>query len=128
MAVLWIAVALAGGRAAPRLRFTGVHWALLAFVGVAVLSIIVNADTLANLGELELSIKQSGLLLTLTLFFFMVTSIVRPSEVRAFATFAIVLGCITALGTLLEKRTGTNIFFLVAQKQLIKGFTGGIKS
>jgi len=125
MAVLWIAVTLAGGRAAPRLRFTGVHWALLAFVGVAVLSIIVNADTLANLGELELSIKQSGLLLTLTLFFFMVTSIVRPSEVRAFATFAIVLGCITALGTLLEKRTGTNIFFLVAQKTLAGPFVVG---
>jgi O-antigen ligase len=111
IAFVWIASLLAGGRAAPRLRSSPLNWAVGGFLAAAIASIVVNASQLVNLDELSLSVKKLALLVGYVLFYFLVTSIVRPSEVRAFVTLVIVLGCITAIGTIVEYRTGLNVFF-----------------
>ena len=77
-----------------------------------------NAGHLANLDELSLSVKKLALLLGYVLFYFLVTSILRPAEVPAFVTLVIGLACITAVGTIIEYRTGLNVFFVWGAKIL----------
>jgi O-antigen ligase len=47
-----------------------------------------------------------------------VSSAVRPGEVRAFAMLLVGLGTVTALGTIYEYRTGTNLFYDFTDKVL----------
>ena len=108
---VWLASLLVGGRTAPKLRSSPLNWAVGGFLLAAILSILVNVDQLVNLNELSLSVKKLALLLGYVLFYFLVTSIIRPAEVPAFVTFAIGLACITAIGTIIEYRTGLNVFF-----------------
>jgi O-antigen ligase len=115
---VWLAALLMGGRTAPKLRSSPLNWAIGGFLLAAMTSIIVNTSQLANLNEFSLSIKKLALLLGYVLFYFLVTSILRPSEVSAFVTFVIGLACITAIGTIIEYRTGTNLFFAWGAKVL----------
>ena len=108
---VWLASLLVGGRTAPKLRSSPLNWAVGGFLLAAIVSILVNVDQLVNLNELSLSVKKLALLLGYVLFYFLVTSIIRPAEVPAFVTFAIGLACITAIGTIIEYRTGLNVFF-----------------
>jgi O-antigen ligase len=118
IAFFWLAALLVGGKAMPKLRSSPLNWAVGAFLAATILSILVNANQLANLNELSLSVKKLALLLGYVLFYFLVTTIVRPSEVRAFVTLTIGLACITAIGTIIQYRTGTNLFFSWADKLL----------
>jgi polysaccharide biosynthesis protein PslJ len=111
IAFVWLAALLVGGRSMPKLRSSPLNWAVGGFLVAAVTSILVNASQLVNLDELSLSVKKLALLLGYVLFYFLVTSILRPSEVRAFVTLVIGLACITAIGTIVEYRTGFNVFF-----------------
>ena len=108
---VWLASLLVGGRTAPKLRSSPLNWAVGGFLLAAIVSILVNVDQLVNLDELSLSVKKLALLLGYVLFYFLVTSIIRPAEVPAFVTFVIGLACITAIGTIIEYRTGLNVFF-----------------
>jgi O-antigen ligase len=108
---VWLAALLVGGRGMPKFRSSPLNWAVGGFLVAAVTSILANADQLANLDELSLSVKKLALLLGYVLFYVLVTSILRPSDVRAFVTLTIVLACITAIGTIIQFRTGTNLFF-----------------
>ncbi len=111
MAFVWLAALLVGGRAAPKLRSSPLNWAIGLFLLVAVASILANHSQLVNLDEFSLAMKKLALLLGWVLFYFLVTSILRPREVSAFVTFMIGLACITAIGTIIEYRTGFNVFF-----------------
>jgi polysaccharide biosynthesis protein PslJ len=115
---VWLAALLVGGRGMPRFRRSPLNWAVGGFLVVAVTSILVNASRLANLDELSLSVKKLALLLGYVLFYFLVTSILRPREVRPFVTLTIALACITAIGTIVQYRTGTNLFFTWGAKAL----------
>lgn len=86
------------------------HWAFGFFTLVAVLSVIANAETLVRLGELELSVKHLALLASYAALFAVATSIVRPSEVTKLTKAMLGLACVTALGTIVEFRLGTNVF------------------
>ena len=118
IAFVWVAALLVGGRTMPRLRSSPLNWAVGGFLLAAVTSIVVNAGHLANLDELSLSVKKLALLLGYVLFYFLVTSILRPAEVPAFVTLVIGLACITAVGTIIEYRTGLNVFFVWGAKIL----------
>ena len=65
----------------PRLRLGAVHLAAVGFFLVATVGTLLNSTTLANVGELSLSMKKLGLLISFVFFFILVSSIVRPSEV-----------------------------------------------
>jgi O-antigen ligase len=109
--VVWLAAVLAGGPGAPALRSTPVHVALGAFLVIALGSVVFNLQALNIDGELEQSFKKLVLLLAYAGAFAMVASVVRPTEVRAFSAYILVLACLCALGTIYEYRTEVNLFY-----------------
>lgn len=125
MAGAWLAALAAGGPAAPRLRRSPVNVALGLFLGVAVTSVALNLEVLANVGELDLALRQLVLLVTLVAFFFIAASIVRPGEVASFSLLLVGLAVVTAIGTIWEYRTGTNQFFELLEK--VPGLTTDIR-
>ena len=106
---VWLlgAAAISEGRPAPT---SPVHWAFGIFTLIAVASVLVNAETLVRIGELELSIKQLALLASYGVFFALAASIIRPTEVPKLIKGMIGLACITAFAVILEYRLGTNVF------------------
>jgi O-antigen ligase len=101
----------------PRKR-TAVAGAVLIFTSIAVLSVLINVDRIYRLGELTLAEKQLAELLGFVTFFFLVATIVRVSELRAWARLVLFLACLTAVGTLYESRTGFNPFYIWSAKLL----------
>lgn len=118
----WLLTMAAGGRAAPRWRFTPVHAAVSAFVAVAFLSVVLNAAALDHTLELQLAIKKLTLLGAFFSVFLLVASIVRRTEVRAFMTLMLGLAVVAALGVLWEYRFGVNPFYDWAGKLLPSPF------
>jgi len=112
----WVLALAAGGRAAPTLRVTWIHFAVGAFVAFACLSVILNAASLSQALELEFSLKKLPLLLAYLSLFVMAASIVRRSEVRAFLEYILVLAVICSLGMIWEYRFSYNVFFDFAGK------------
>jgi hypothetical protein len=116
LAVVVLASALAGqtrggGTPAPSVSLT-----LLLFVTVAVVSLAANSHALAGLGELEQGRNQLLLLVTYMALFWVVATVVRPSELRRFSVLIVVLATITAAGTIWEYRTDYNVFYDLANK------------
>jgi hypothetical protein len=123
LVVIWVAALLAGGSAAPRLRRTPLNWAVAAFVGIALASVVLNLQALVNVDDFALALKKLALLFAYAGFFFVAASVLRPAEVRSFVGFTIGLACIAALGTIWEYRTGTNLFYDLTAKVLPPGFS-----
>ncbi len=112
LAMLWLcSLALISGAARPRLKLTPVHWALLAFFAVALLSLAFNGSALANMDEVSLVVKKLALLVSYILFFFIVASVLRPREVPRFAALMVGLGVVVAVGTIIEYRFHYNPFY-----------------
>jgi hypothetical protein len=107
--VLWV---LCGGDPRPRGRrpmwFLGT---LGTFLGLAFLSVIVNAPRVIRLGEFDLVQKKLGLLVAFGLFAWFAVAAMRPSELRAFSVFTVCLATLCALGVLVERKTGFNAFY-----------------
>jgi hypothetical protein len=109
---LWV-LSLIGDRrkTVSRLRMSPVHWAILSLLIIALASIVLNDATAVRLNELDPALRKLALLFSYALLFTMVASAIKPSEVRNFTVFMVVLASITALGSLIEFRTGYNVFF-----------------
>jgi len=114
----WLLALAAGGRGAPRWRFTAVHAAIALFVAVAFLSVVLNAAYLNQTLELELAIKKLTLLAAFFSVFLVVASAVRPTEVRPLMTLMLACAVICALGVLWEYRFGANLFYAWSDKLL----------
>ena len=95
---------------APQTRTGPVHWAFGAFLVIAVLSVLVNAETLVRIDMLDSALKKIALLASYGFFFVLAASILRPSEVRKFVKFVIVLATVTAVAVVIENRFSINIF------------------
>ncbi|MGZ8666529.1 MAG: O-antigen ligase family protein, partial [Solirubrobacterales bacterium] len=95
---------------APQARTGPVHWAFGAFVVTAVLSILLNAETLVRLDMLDSALKKIALLGSYGFFFVLATSILRPSEVVKFVKFMVVMATVTAIAVVIENRFSINIF------------------
>jgi O-antigen ligase len=111
MALAWIASVFAGGRVAPRWHRTQLDWAVLAFVGVAITSVLLNIGTLVPLNEHELALKKLSLLFSYATFFFIVATTIRPREIARFVKLFCVLAVVTAAGVLYQKYGGSNLFY-----------------
>ena len=122
VAGVWLLIAAGGGRYGPRFRRSPLNFALLLFIVAALASIATRLTVLTNLDELSPSIKQVALLLSYVTFFYFVVTVIRPEEVRNLLKFMVILACLTAIGTVWEYRTGTNLFYNWAHS-LFKGFT-----
>ncbi|HEX5924117.1 MAG TPA: hypothetical protein VFY45_09810 [Baekduia sp.] len=118
---LWILAVAAGGRTAPRLRWSRVHLALCVFTAVGFVSVVLNARYLNHSLEIDLAIKKLPLLVSYVLLFMVVASAVRRAEVNAFLSYTLVLAVITALGMIIEYRFKQNLFYAWTDK-LLPGF------
>lgn len=119
MVLLWLAsLLIVSGAGRPRVKFTAIHFAVLFFFAVCCLSITVNGQDLMNLGELTPTVKKLALLASFITFFFVVASTMRPREGGRFAAFAVVLGVIVAIGTIIEYRWHYNPFYELSKKIL----------
>lgn len=119
LAMLWFAgLAVLSGAARPRLKLTRVHFAVLAFLAVCLMSVAANGQALTDMDELTLVVKKLALLVSYVVFFFIVASVLRPREVPRFAALMVFLGVVVALGTIVEYRTHYNVFYTLWGKVL----------
>lgn len=112
LALVWIVSFFGAGPARPRhipLRSLGI--AVLVFVIVAVASVAHHVGPLVALGQLNLATKKLVLLFAFVTFFYIVATVVRPAELRAFSVLLVVLGAVSAAGTIYQNRAGVNVFF-----------------
>jgi O-antigen ligase len=119
MAGAWLVAVIAGGRNAPRLKLTAPHYAFITFVLLCAASIVVNEHTLNQTRELDESLKDLFSICAYLAFFILITSIVRPTEVRPFLKFTFVLAIIAALGTIWEYNQHYNVFYDLSSKLFI---------
>jgi O-antigen ligase len=118
MVLIWLLSLTAKGPGAPRWRFTRVHAAVAGFVAVAFLSVVLNAVHLNQTLELGVAIKKLVLLGAFFSILLVVSSVLRPTEVRAFLTLNLILATVCALGILWEYRFETNFFYDWSAKAL----------
>jgi hypothetical protein len=119
LTLLWLAsLALVSGAARPRLKLGRVHFAALAFLAVCLLSVALNGQGLANMGEVSLTMKKLALLVSYVVFFFIAASVLRPREVPRFAALMVVLGVVVAVSTIVEYRFHYNVFYSLWGKVL----------
>jgi hypothetical protein len=95
----------------PQWRRTPINLAILAFLGIALFSILVNLTDLARQEELTLAIKKLALLASYATFYLIVATTVRRSELSKYIILILVLASIAALGTAIEYRTNINYFY-----------------
>jgi putative inorganic carbon (HCO3(-)) transporter len=91
-----------------------VEYAVLLFTAVALISVVVNASRLYRLEYFPFVEKSMLQLLSYVAFFFIVVKTVRISEIPALSRLILRLSCITAVGVLIESRTGFNVFYIWA--------------
>jgi hypothetical protein len=118
---IWIASAssLIGVR---RLGMGPVHWAFAIFALIAVTSVLLNFPTLQRLEQVDVPVKKLALLFSYGVLFSVVASSLRPTEVRRLIVFMVGLASITAIGVIVEYRTGFNAFYSWGEK-LLPGVT-----
>jgi O-antigen ligase/polysaccharide polymerase Wzy-like membrane protein len=117
--MLWVGgYVVLKGPARPKVIFTRMHVAALAFLALACLGMVLNATGLIHLGEFTLGLKKLVLLGSYIVLLFVVASVVRPSEVPMFAKLIIGVSVLTALGTIAEYRFGYNVFYDLSDKLL----------
>jgi O-antigen ligase len=115
--VLLIALVWLGGvmlaRRSDRIRLRPRYWAaaLIAFLVIAVLSLVVNYERIATLGEFSVAEKKLFVLLGLLALFAIFAVSLRVTELRAFGVLLVILATMTSLGTIYEQKSGENIFY-----------------
>ncbi|MCW3015526.1 MAG: O-antigen ligase protein [Solirubrobacterales bacterium] len=116
LALVWAATLLAPSpddRPGGRPWFTGIHAAAVALFVVCATGVVLNAGTLANLGELKPAVKQVAVLASMLAFLVIAGSALRPAEVPRFVSLMLAFAALVAAGTLVEARSGTNVFYAV---------------
>jgi hypothetical protein len=118
VAATWLLALMVGGRLAPRLRVTGIHLAVAAFVTCAFVSVLSNASELNQTLELQASVKQLPLLLSYICVFVIASTAVRRNETQAFLSYTLGLAVLCALGVIFEYRFKQNLFYDWSDKVL----------
>jgi hypothetical protein len=116
--VTWLLTLAVGGRAAPRIRLTPIHGMVGLFVAIAFLSVVLDGPYLSQTLALGESVKKLSLLVSYVLVFLMVSSTLRPGELRPFLTYTFALGVLCAVGTLWEYHFHQNLFYQWSGKLL----------
>ena len=114
---LWV-ISMSTAVGVRRLTFGPVHWAFAIFAAISIASVVFNLPTLDKLGQMDVPIKKLALLFSYIVLFVIACSSLRPTEVRRMITFMIGLASITALGLIVEYRTGFNAFYSWSEKIL----------
>jgi hypothetical protein len=116
--LVWILSLAIGGPESPRMRMTLIHVGIFGFMAIVGLGVLVNAHALNHQLEFELAVKKITLLLSYVIFFVIVASSVRRSEIPSFLRYMLWLSVICAIGVVWEYRFEYNAFYDIAQKLL----------
>jgi len=81
------------------------------FLVLAVISLLLDVGRIVNLGDLELAGKRFALLGSFLVFSWFALTALRFEDVRGFASYLIGLAALMAIGMLVERRTGYNVFY-----------------
>jgi hypothetical protein len=81
------------------------------YLTLAVASVLVDAGRIVNMGEFNLAGKRFALLGSFLILSWFVLTALRFEDVRGFATYMIGLASMMSIGILIERRTGSNIFY-----------------
>lgn len=101
-----------------RTRLTPVHIAVGTFVVAEVLSDVLNLTVINRELMVATALKALILLSAYALFFVIVAGTVRPTEVRAYVKYMLVLAVICAAGALVEYQLHYNVFYQLAKSLL----------
>lgn len=85
--------------------------AAAAFLAIAVLSLLLDSVRIVNVGDFNLAGKRFALLLSFMAISWFAMSALRFEDVRGFASYLIGLASLTAFGVLIERHTGSNLFY-----------------
>lgn len=124
--LVWLAVAAAAGSYGPSRRRSAINVAVLAFLLVSTASVILNIGTVVHAEELDLALDNLAKAISYAALFLVVATVVRKREIPRFAVLISVLACVTAIGTVIQYRTGTNYFYELSGK-LLPGFHVGVE-
>lgn len=81
------------------------------FLALAVASLLLDTGRIVNIGDFTLAEKRFGLLGSFLVLSWFTLTALRFEDVRGFATYLIGLGTVMSIGLLIERHTGTNIFY-----------------
>lgn len=81
------------------------------FLTFVVLSLLLGAGRILNVSEFSLAQKRFALLGSFVVLSWFTLTALRFEDLRGFSTYLIGLATMTAIGTIIERRTGYNIFY-----------------
>jgi hypothetical protein len=81
------------------------------FLVLAVASLLLDAGRIVNVGQIELASKRFALLGSFLILSWFTLTALRFADIRGFATYLIGLATVMAIGMLVERHTGYNIFY-----------------
>jgi hypothetical protein len=81
------------------------------FLALAVASLLLDAGRIVNIGDFNLAEKRFGLLGSFLILSWFTLTALRYEDVRGFASYLIGLGTVMAIGMLVERHTGYNVFY-----------------
>ncbi len=85
--------------------------ATCAFLAFAVASLLLDSSRIINIGDFNLAEKRFALLGSFVILSWFTLTALRFEDVRGFSTYLIGLASVTAIGMLIERHTGENIFY-----------------
>jgi hypothetical protein len=81
------------------------------FTAATIASVVLDGPRIINLSELTLAEKHLATLAAFLVVGWFTLTAVRRADLPGLASYLIGLGCLTALGVLIERRTGYNVFY-----------------
>ena len=109
--VLLLEYLVTSGRSRPARRMTAATAGVLLFGAAALASVLPNVHRIYQLGQLNLVEKRISQIVAYAVFFLIVATQVRRSEIRAYGRLVLGLAVLTSLGVLYESRSGYNVFY-----------------
>jgi hypothetical protein len=85
--------------------------AAVAFLVIAVASLLLDAGRIVNLGEFQLAEKRFALLGSFLLLAWFTLTALRFEDLRGFTSYLIGIAVVMSIGMLIERHTGRNLFY-----------------
>jgi hypothetical protein len=81
------------------------------FLALAIASLLLDAGRIINIGDFNLAEKRFALLGSFLVLSWFTLTALRFEDIRGFSTYLIGLASLTAVGMLIERHTGNNLFY-----------------
>ncbi|MHB1568836.1 MAG: O-antigen ligase family protein [Solirubrobacteraceae bacterium] len=85
------------------------------YVVIAVAGLVLHGPRIVNLGEFTPGIKGLATLMSFIVVGWFALTAVRHEDLRGFANLLTALGCVTAVGVVIERRLGYNAFYTLGE-------------